>query len=128
MPFFLADDGLLNNSIVFIDEFDSTKNTVLSNIIQQDLKVQVDLVKYMYYSNSGAWGDCNSVIQAFDITLLYNLEKIFLNYKLHSIVEESNQYKTLRNCVRNVIKRYNDLMCEKFDLINNIKKMDRTRF
>ena len=53
MPFFLADDGLLNNSVVFIDEFDSTKNTVLSNIIQQDLKVQVDLVKLflnVYYS------------------------------------------------------------------------------
>ncbi len=53
MPFFLADDGLLSNAIVFIDEFDSTKNTVLSNIIQQDLKVQVDLVKLflnIYYS------------------------------------------------------------------------------
>ena len=45
MPFFLADDGLLNNSVVFIDEFDATKDTVLSNIIQQDLKIQIDLVK-----------------------------------------------------------------------------------
>lgn len=53
MPFFLPDDGLLKNSIVFIDEFDATKDIVLKNIIQQDLKVQIDLVKLflnIYYS------------------------------------------------------------------------------
>ena len=114
----------LKNPDIF-SNYDISKIIILNYIESQILSHSNG---YMYYSNSGAWGDCNSVIQAFDIILLYNLEKIFLNYKLHSIVEESNQYKTLRNCVRNVIKRYNDLMCEKFDLINNIKKMDRTRF
>lgn len=83
---------------------------------------------YMYYSNSGAWCDCNSVIQTFDIALLYNLEKISSNYKLHSIVEESNQFKTLRNCVRNVKKRYKNQSKEKFNLMNNAEKIDRTNF
>lgn len=53
MPFMLADDTLLKDSIVFIDEFDATKETMLSHIIKQDLKVQVDLVKLflnIYYS------------------------------------------------------------------------------
>lgn len=82
---------------------------------------------YMYYSNSGAWGDCNSVIQGFDIALLYNLEKILLNYNLHSKVEESNEFKTLRNCVRNFIKRYKEKSVEKFNLMISVEKIDRTK-
>lgn len=53
MPFYLFDDDITKNSIIFIDEFDSTKGTVLSNIIDEDMKIQVDILKLflnIYYS------------------------------------------------------------------------------
>ncbi len=113
-----------------LKNLDMTPNNSISKIIILNY-IESQILShsngYMYYSNSGAWRDCNSVIQTFDIALLYNLEKIFLNYKLHSIAEESNQFKTLRNCVRNVIKRYKNQSMQKINLINNTEKIDRTK-
>ncbi len=53
MPYYLYDDDITKNSIIFIDEFDSTKETILSNIIDEDMKTQIDLLKLflnIYYS------------------------------------------------------------------------------
>jgi len=44
MPFFIYDDALLNNSVVFVDEFDATKQTVLSQIIEHCLKINIDII------------------------------------------------------------------------------------
>lgn len=82
---------------------------------------------YMYYSNSGAWEDCNSVVQIFDFAIIYNLNKILQNYNFHSKIEETNEFKTLRNCVRNVIKNYKNLMTEKFHLMSSVEKIDRIK-
>lgn len=44
MPFYIYADNILNDSVVFIDEFDSTKKTVLDQIIENSLKINVDII------------------------------------------------------------------------------------
>ena len=44
MPFFSYDDKLIDNSVVFIDEFDTTKQTVLNQIIEHCLEINIDII------------------------------------------------------------------------------------
>lgn len=44
MPFYMYNDSILKNSVVFIDEFDATKNVVLDQIIENSLKLSVDAI------------------------------------------------------------------------------------
>lgn len=44
MPFYMYNDNILKNSVVFIDEFDATKNVVLDQIIENSLKLNVDVI------------------------------------------------------------------------------------
>lgn len=53
MPFYVFEDDFLKNSLVFIDEFDSTKKTLLDQIIKDGIKSKVDMIKLflnIYYS------------------------------------------------------------------------------
>lgn len=53
LPIFLPKDELMKNSILFIDEFDATKDVFLNNIIKQSLETKIDLLKLfleIYYS------------------------------------------------------------------------------
>ena len=44
MPFYIYDDKILKNSVVFIDEFDSSKKIVLNQIIENSLKINIDII------------------------------------------------------------------------------------
>lgn len=44
MPFYLYNDDLIKDSLVFIDEFDSTKTTVLDQIVEDGLKNEIDIL------------------------------------------------------------------------------------
>lgn len=44
MPFYLYNDELVKDSLVFIDEFDSTKATVLDQIVEDGLKNEIDIL------------------------------------------------------------------------------------
>ena len=44
MPFYIYDDKILKNSVVFIDEFDSSKRVVLNQIIEDSLKIDIDII------------------------------------------------------------------------------------
>lgn len=44
MPFYIYDDNILKNSVVFIDEFDSSKKVVLNQIIENSLKIDIDII------------------------------------------------------------------------------------
>lgn len=44
MPFYLYNDEMVKDSLVFIDEFDSTKATVLSQIVEDGLKNEIDIL------------------------------------------------------------------------------------
>lgn len=45
MPFYAYADSLIENSVVFIDEFDATKKDVLNHIIDDSLLSKVDTIK-----------------------------------------------------------------------------------
>lgn len=45
MPFYVFEDEFLKGSIVFIDEFDATKKTLLDQIIEDGTKSKIDMVK-----------------------------------------------------------------------------------
>ena len=45
LPYYLYCDNIINNSIVFIDEFDSTKDVLLKQIVEDGLKDKTDIVK-----------------------------------------------------------------------------------
>ncbi|MCI9405280.1 MAG: hypothetical protein HFJ22_07680 [Clostridia bacterium] len=44
MPFYLYNDELVKDSLVFIDEFDATKGTVLDQIVEDGLKNEIDIL------------------------------------------------------------------------------------
>ena len=44
LPFYFYEDDIIKDSVVFIDEFDSTKQVVLDQIIDDGLKNQIDIV------------------------------------------------------------------------------------
>ena len=129
----LSKINLINLVKCFANKFknvDESPNRDLSKIMMLNYIESQTLSHsngYMYYSNSGAWEDCNSVVQTFDFAIIYNLNKILQNYNCHSKIEETNEFKTLRNCVRNVIKNYKNLMEEKFHLISSVEKIDRIK-
>ena len=53
LPFHIYNDPILDNSIVFIDEFDSNKETLLNTIIEDGLKLKIDVIKlfvHIYYA------------------------------------------------------------------------------
>lgn len=53
LPFHIYNDPILDDSIVFIDEFDSNKDTLLSSIIEEGLKLKIDVIKlfvHIYYA------------------------------------------------------------------------------
>jgi len=44
MPFFMYDDNFIKNSAIFIDEFDATKQIVLDQIVDNCLKIHIDII------------------------------------------------------------------------------------
>lgn len=55
MPFYIYNDELVENSITFIDEFDTTKDTLLNQIVEDGLKFDIDVFSLflnIYYSLS----------------------------------------------------------------------------
>ena len=72
---------------------------------------------YMWYANSGAWGETNGVILGADICLMFILEAILNMFKVHRTVEESNYYKSIINIVRNSLKRIRLLHEEKIKIL-----------
>lgn len=44
VPFYAYNDKIIDDSIIFIDEFDSTKEVVLNRIIEEGIKSKIDMV------------------------------------------------------------------------------------
>lgn len=74
MPFYAYCDSITDNSVVFIDEFDSTKKILLSQIIEDGLQNKIDVIKLFL--------DLHYALQNIKIpkrlfnTTIYNKEKV----------------------------------------------------
>ena len=60
---------------------------------------------YMWYANSGSWGDVNNTIIGTDICLMFILESILNVFKMHKAIEQTDYYKPIINILRNGIKK-----------------------
>lgn len=72
---------------------------------------------YMWYANSGAWGDTNNIIVGTDICIMFILESILTIYKTHKVVENTNHYRPIINIVRNSIKRLKAICAQKVTIL-----------
>lgn len=96
MPYYFYEDDIINNTIVFIDEFDASKETLLNNIIEQDIKIQVDLVKLflnIYYSIN-------------NIKLPKKILKV--SEKLNDVINEGYDWKKPEEIIQLIIKTFNE--------------------
>lgn len=72
---------------------------------------------YMWFSNSGAWGDINNVIAGSDMCLQFILESILFLFKVQKLVDKTNEYKPIINIIRNSLKKLKTLFEAKTKLL-----------
>ena len=68
---------------------------------------------YMWFANSGAWGDVNNILMAADISIDLLLQKTHAIFKLHALSEEDKTYKDIVNVLRNASKKLRPVLEEK---------------
>lgn len=90
LPFYIYNDDITKDAIVFIDEFDETKQTLLDQIVEDGLKNKIDIVKLFL--------DLHFALQNFIIpkkllnTTDYHKEKESLEEKRWYTTEEHFNY------------------------------------
>ena len=72
---------------------------------------------YLWYANAGSFGDINNIIIGTDYCLITILQLILNLFQIHRSVEETKQYKTIINVLRNGIKRIKPIVSEKDELL-----------
>ena len=72
---------------------------------------------YMWFANSGAWGDVHNIIIGTDMSLMFILESILLIFKTHKAIDDSNRYKSIINVLRNGIKRIRNICNTKVKIL-----------
>lgn len=72
---------------------------------------------YMWFANSGAFMDVNNIFSAIDIGIDLILRKMHLLFKMHSVAEESKEYKNVINVLRNTSKKLSPIFAEKYKLL-----------
>jgi hypothetical protein len=68
---------------------------------------------YMWFANSGAWGDVNNILMATDISIDLLLQKTHAIFKLHARFEQDKTYKDVINVLRNASKKLRPVLEEK---------------
>ncbi len=66
---------------------------------------------YMWYANSGSWGDITNIIIGSDLCILSILQAINTVFSLHKTAERNNVYKPILNVLRNGMKKL-DTICQ----------------
>lgn len=72
---------------------------------------------YMWYTNSGAWGDINIIFFLIDLCLEFMLQSILSVFTIHREVEETNEYKPIINILRNSLKRLRVLFKQQMEIL-----------
>ena len=72
---------------------------------------------YMWYANSGSWGDVNNIIKGMDMCLMFIIKTLLSMFKAHKAIEETNYYKPIINILRNSLKRIELLCDEKVEIL-----------
>lgn len=73
---------------------------------------------YMWFANNGAWGDVNSVLINTLLSIKLVLEKMQVVFKIHREIEETKEYKTIINLLRNSLKKLDDILKNLFEILS----------
>lgn len=60
---------------------------------------------YMWFANSGAFSDTNNIFKGIDISLMTIFRELYTVFLTHRAVEESKEYKSIINILRNSQKK-----------------------
>ena len=60
---------------------------------------------YMWFANSGAFSDTNNIFKGIDISLMTIFRELHAVFLTHRVVEESKEYKSIINILRNSQKK-----------------------
>lgn len=60
---------------------------------------------YMWFANSGAFSDTNNIFKGIDISLMTIFRELYTVFLTHRVVEESKEYKSIINILRNSQKK-----------------------
>ena len=106
----------------FVHHFDNEENehvTLGKRMILDYLESQMlsHANGYMWFANRGAFMDVNSVIFASDVSLIFILKSIKTIFELHRKIEQTQEYKSIINILRNSIKKLNDVLKEKTQIL-----------
>ena len=72
---------------------------------------------YMWFANTGAWMDTYNIFQATDASLLFVLNEVQMVFEMHRAIEETKEYKSIINVLRNGQKKISELMKRKLELM-----------
>ncbi len=122
----INDKGLVKNLIDIVKEFIKELQTPGAEV-SWDRGMLLDYMEsqmlshangYMWYANSGAWGETHNVIMGTDMCIMFILESILSIFKVHKTIEETNYYKPIINVVRNSIKRLKVILDKKATILH----------
>ena len=106
----------------FVHHFDNEENehvTLGKRMILDYLESQMlsHANGYMWFANRGAFMDVNSVIFASDVSLIFILKSVKRIFELHRKIEQTQKYKSIINILRNSIKKLNEFLNEKTQIL-----------
>lgn len=102
----------------FISEFDRSPNRDRAMYLDYFESQMISHANgYMWFANSGAFMDVNNIFSAIDIGIDLILRKMHLLFKMHSVAEESKEYKNVINVLRNTSKKLSPIFAEKYKLL-----------
>lgn len=83
---------------------------------------------YMYYANSGAWGNSTAILIEFDYCLIRFLDDLLKEYKFASIVENNKNYANIAIILDSSLRTIKKLVKQKNKLLSiPIEKIDLTK-
>lgn len=94
----IMSDSIISNSIIFIDEFDSAKENMLNNIIQNSLNTKVAMLD-LFYSIYAGLTVCDFTKKLMTPSM-YNLEKKQQNSGFFNPEEVINEIKDFANKIK----------------------------
>lgn len=102
-------------------EYDVTQGTTLGKAMVLDYLESQMLSHangYMWFANQGAFMDVNNILIAGDVGLLLVLRGVKIIFETHRKLDESKEYKTIINILRNSIKKLQSILEEKQALLS----------
>lgn len=72
---------------------------------------------YMWFANSGAFSDTNNIFKGIDISLMTIFRELHAVFLTHRVVEESKEYKSIINILRNSQKKLDEIIKAKASIL-----------